>query len=217
MIHVIFILILSTIYQTQPIKSLSTRKLSITPKEVFLESLSLENKVSRTKNVIERNLKNLITSPLNSIANSNFSMSKCHYGNSKWKVIYAPHITLLSKFLFTSFSVFYKFDENNIIVSNVQYSSKFFGSGWLNTKGNVCIINGTFCDLEWQQIWWDWCTDNASNVEETDKHIFPSIIQSLGLAAFIKSASIFPVEYIDDDLCVFEFPLTGTKICAQKM
>ena len=216
MIHVLSVLILSSVYQTQSTQSLSPRKLSITPKEVFLESLSPVVAGTLTnKKVIERNLKSLIISPLNLIRNSKFSLGEYEYGGS-WKVTYAPHITLLSKFLFTSFSVFYKFDSNNVIISNVKYSSKVFGSGWLNTKGNVCIINGTFCDLEWQQIWWDWCADKPSNVEENEKHIFPGFIQSLGLAAFIKSASVFPIEFIDEDLCVFTFPLTGTVICAQK-
>lgn len=220
--HFFLFLLTLCIFISQYQTSQLPLKASITAKENFLKSLSMltvdgNSKNTRQKEELEENFKSLVASPLNSLANSGFVLREYDFGCSEWKVTYAPHITLLSQFLFTSFSVFYKFDSSNNIISNVKYSSKVFGCGWLNTKGTVSIIDQTVCDLVWQQIWWDWSSDKPSSVDEREKHLLPDLIQLLGLAAFIKSASVFPVKYIDDDLCVFSFPLTGTVICAQKI
>mmetsp|Transcript_20172 Transcript_20172/g.27795 ORF Transcript_20172/g.27795 Transcript_20172/m.27795 type:complete len:223 (+) Transcript_20172:2-670(+) len=155
---------------------------------------------------------------------NNFMYRKPNYPinqyNAKgiWRVIYAPHIVVLSKIFFTTFNVFYTFGSDNIIISNVKYSSPIFGQGWLNTLGDVRFQNNnTTCEIIWRRIWWDWCNNEPSKVNEEEKHLLPQLIQTIGLIAFIKSASVFPVDYLDNDFCVFTFPLSNTVIGSKRV
>jgi hypothetical protein len=136
--------------------------------------------------------------------------------DGQWKVIYAPHIRALSAVLLVDFEVYYKFAPFNKLLSNVRYSSKIFGSGHLSTSGSYSITQEQVCKISWTRIWWDFC-DSPSLENDTKKHILPGLIQAIGRAAFVEGVSVFPVEYIDPDLCVFLFKLTGTRICARKL
>lgn len=144
-----------------------------------------------------------------------------------WKVVYAPHINLLEKLLFTTFSVYYifpsKYDKSSInrdgsvpLTSFAYYESPVYGNGHLNTAGKVLSQSENTCSVIWEKIWWDRETpeNGPSLASETDKHILPRVIQALGEKGFIREVSTFPVSYLDEDLCVFDFMLTGTRIAA---
>ena len=57
----------------------------------------------------------------------------------------------------------------------------------------------------------------SSKETQTNNHILPALIQTIGEKGFLEGASRFPVLYLDSDLCVFEFQITGTKICAKRI
>ena len=179
-------------------------------KQIFLSSVNTNQRIST------KELEDLIASDLNFLQQPNFKF-RDYDTFGVWKVKCAPHIDFLSQFLFTKFTVYYKFGKGNEIISNVKYSSKLFGNGWLNTRGKIEILDSRICELEWQKVWWDWCTDEPSSEMALEQHILPSIIQPLGLLAFIKSASVFPIDYFDEDLCVFTFSLTNTVVCSQRL
>ena len=116
---------------------------TLSSKKIFLNELAearsgnpiLSNKDPKNLDVL---LKNMVRDNPTSEPSSRSSLQK--FSKGKWDVIYAPHIKTLGKFLFTDFSVFYKFlnvdgGKELGIISNVRYDSKIFGRGWLNTQG----------------------------------------------------------------------------------
>lgn len=52
--------------------------------------------------------------------------------------------------------------------------------------------------------------------EVPDSHM-KRLINSIGQTFFLESVSVFPVSFLDQDMCVFEFQLLGTRICARKL
>jgi hypothetical protein len=151
------------------------------------------------------------------------------FSKGKWQVCHAPHISTLQKVLGTSFIVSYDFGDekmagskdkwNGALTSNVFYESIIFGSGWLSTAGRVESITDDKCRIIWDDIWWDFNSQQTgpSAVRATGEHVLPKLISWIGKRSFVEGVSIFPVRYLDEDLCVFEFQLFGTKICAKKV
>ena len=140
------------------------------------------------------------------------------FAQGKWRVCYAPHIRILEKVTLTSYDVYYEFPTPDTMVSYVRYQSPLFRSGWLNTAGRVESVSDNVCRVVWEQIWWDWNeeSEGPSKASETEKHVLPRLIQALGEKGFAEGVSRFPVLFLDSDLCVFQFQLIGTKICATR-
>lgn len=138
-----------------------------------------------------------------------------------WQIVFAPHIRILSLLLQTRFDVYYLFQPGNKMLSNVKYSSRLFGTGHLSTFGSYSLETqaGTqpVTKITWDRIWWDVLDEAPSLEEEVDKHVLPGVIQAVGKAAFVEGVSVFPVQFLDDDLCVFLFQLLGTRICAKRI
>lgn len=42
-------------------------------------------------------------------------------------------------------------------------------------------------------------------------------VQMAGQSMFFDGLSVFPVRYLDDDLCVFEFKAAGTVVASQRI
>lgn len=42
-------------------------------------------------------------------------------------------------------------------------------------------------------------------------------MQAAGKAMFFDGLSVFPIQYLDDDLCVFQFKAAGTVVAAQRV
>ena len=96
------------------------------------------------------------------------------------------------------------------ILSNVRYSSAVFGNGWLNAAGSFESVDAATTRISFDTFWWDIGTDAATANDGVAK----DVIQGVGAAGFLPSFSVFPVRYLDNDLCVFEFPPLGVKITA---
>ena len=47
--------------------------------------------------------------------------------------------------------------------------------------------------------------------------VVDSLVQAVGGALFFEGLSNFPVRYLDDDLCVFEFKAAGTVVASQRI
>lgn len=129
-----------------------------------------------------------------------------------WRVIHAPHISLLSK-LFARFSpIEYHLTSNLKMTSCVKYTTGD-AAGWLCTAGFYTVEPSSGnVKIVWDQAWW--------NVEERDRPtppeqgIFPATIQKLGEIGFIEPLSFFPVKYVDQDFAIFQF--FGFTITAMK-
>ncbi|CAB9530431.1 expressed unknown protein [Seminavis robusta] len=147
-----------------------------------------------------------------------------------WSVIYAPHITTMSKLVGRGFTpVWYDLKQDGTMISHARFDVKLpllpEKSGWLSVSGTYGTQDDNrVCRVDFDKAWIKWNDDN-NNTEDapypTLEDVAPSlektIIQTLGKWLFIDSFSVFPVSYLDDDLIVFDFELLGTRICARKI
>ena len=165
-----------------------------------------------------------------------------------WEACYAPHMFKLSTPFGVRFGpVQYRLGTDGsarTILSNVQYRSKLFGSGWLNAAGTFASIDEGTVRIDFDRFWWDASARATPSADPgADAGGF---VQALGKAGFVPGFSRFPVSpppppprtewtrrvphpvlighaaslsqvrYVSDSLCVFEFELTGTNIVAVK-
>lgn len=171
-------------------------------------------------NAPQRDAKSIDTTVNQLTASNTINMPKRLTSLGKWNVVWAPHINTLQMLTFTSFDVSYSFSSTveNALVSNVVYSSPIFGSGHLNTEGSIRLNkDNTECYIVWDKIWWDFEQNGPTTSSDTSKHVLPDLIQKVGKAAFVEGVSRFPIQYVDDDTCVFLFTALGTRICARKV
>ena len=119
-----------------------------------------------------------------------------------WRVVHAPHIDTLSQLALTTFDpIEYVIAADGSITSNVRYSSKLVGSGWLCTDGTIENVVGEstpMVKIVWENIWWaptEAATPPASPA--ADGVLLPDLIQAIGHVGFIEPLSVFPVRMID--------------------
>ena len=179
-------------------------------KQSFYTALDTKPQVAKQINTIVNELTSLNT----------IKIPKRLTSLGKWRVVWAPHINALQKLTFTSFDVTYSFSPKieNTLVSNVVYSSPIFGRGHLNTEGIIRLNqDNTECYIVWDKIWWDLSIDQPTTSSDIRDHMLPKLIQTIGNTAFIESVSRFPIQFADEDTCVFLFEALGTRICAKKL
>ena len=86
-------------------------------------------------------------------------------------------------------------------------------------SGKVNSVSSTVCRVKWDNIWWNVASDDNDTpalLSDVSRHILPDLIQRVGTRGFIEDFSKFPVSYLDEDTCVFEFSTLGTRICAAR-
>ena len=133
----------------------------------------------------------------------------------RWRVVHAPHIkNILGRLLGSRFDVVYDIgvdgDGGGPMESNVKYAG-FWGEGYLSTRG-TWRRDGDRCVLDWRDGWWDPGADKPSS-DPADSYAAETV-RPMARAGFIPLFATFPVDYLDEDLCVFVFPLFGTRIVA---
>jgi len=199
-------------------------------KEAFFSSLARGESVKDTDVKLQRLIENAAVAATEAIQAPSSPSRNLDVSQSTWRIAFAPHIRVLQSLLQTKFDVFYHFqNDGSTLVSSVRYDSFLFGSGHLCTSGSYSISSRScqerserseaVCKIAWDRIWWDTrsLSDGPSKETEVHLHVLPGLIQMLGKAAFIEGVSVFPVQYKDEDLCVFLFELFGTRIAAQKI
>ncbi|CAM9235484.1 unnamed protein product [Ectocarpus fasciculatus] len=146
-----------------------------------------------------------------------------------WEICYAPHIQTLAKVILTEFpSVLYNFvSDDGRMVSHSRYESKVFGSGWFNADGRVVVLpasdGGTSeapqQTVVFERFWWDRSGEDRPTGAPPGSSATPvdGFVQAAGKAMFFDGLSVFPVHYLDDDFCVFEFKAAGTVVASQRI
>eukprot|EP00639_Heterosigma_akashiwo_P037454 CAMPEP_0194710276 /NCGR_PEP_ID=MMETSP0296-20130528/2883_1 /TAXON_ID=39354 /ORGANISM="Heterosigma akashiwo, Strain CCMP2393" /LENGTH=315 /DNA_ID=CAMNT_0039607895 /DNA_START=104 /DNA_END=1051 /DNA_ORIENTATION=+ len=142
-----------------------------------------------------------------------------------WSVCFAPHIYTLSKIFLTEFKpIEYHLLPGNSIESYVRYSNPLIGAGWLNAAGSIDVRDDMSVKITFDNFWWDIQTSEPRSLETflQDFRTSPPsatdvLVQNIGKAGFLESFSIFPLQYLDETLCIFEFPPLGVKIVASKV
>lgn len=132
----------------------------------------------------------------------------------RWRVAFAPHIIKLSSLGAVHFDpIYYLLDGSGGIESNVQY--KWLGGvqGWLSTRGSYGSRDEEETSfVEWDDAWWD--PGAAKPSRDPADGVFAPLVKAIGSAGFVSAFANFPVRYLDRDVCVFVFPLSGTRIMA---
>ena len=132
----------------------------------------------------------------------------------RWRVAFAPHIIKLSSLGAARFDpIYYRLDGSGGIESNVQYTWLGGVQGWLSTRGRYGSRDEEATSyVEWDDAWWDPGAAKPSR-DPGDGALAP-LVKAIGSAGFVSSFANFPVRYLDRDVCVFVFPLSGTRIMA---
>jgi len=142
-------------------------------------------------------------------------------GQGTWEVFYAPHIVNLSKPVGVRFSPIRYSLVGDAISSNVRYDLTLFGRvfrGWLSASGTMASHHqGESVKLEFTQFWVDQDDNLRPNLTEASSSLVDRIITAMGRPAFIPPLAIFPVLYLDQDLCVFKFPPLSTEIAVRRI
>ena len=133
----------------------------------------------------------------------------------RWRVVHAPHIkNILGRLLGSRFDVVYDIGveggDGGPMESNVKYDG-FWGEGYLSTRG-TWRRDGDCCVLDWRDGWWDPGATQPSS--DPAASYAAETVLPMARAGFIPLFATFPVDYLDEDLCVFVFPLFGTRIVA---
>lgn len=85
-------------------------------------------------------------------------------------------------------------------------------------------MTDTVSQVRFHKVWFKPLAGNKSiddgpynELDDVPDSFMKSMINSIGQTFFVESVSVFPVSFLDDDLCVFDFELLGTRICAKKI
>ncbi len=81
-----------------------------------------------------------------------------------------------------------------------------------------------FEQVVFERFWWDRRGESrptqappGAAAEGTADRAVDWFVQTAGDALFFDGISVFPVRYLDDDLCVFEFKASGTLVVSQRV
>ena len=131
-------------------------------------------------------------------------------------MVLAPHIKTMSSILGTRFDISYTLHGQDIS-SNVRYSSRIFGEGWLSAAGTLGVKNDVTVTVVFDKFW----IDGKNGLRKTlRKNSTPSRLDRLigltGRLLFLKQLSVFPVLYLDEELSCFRFPPLKSNIFVRK-
>jgi len=132
--------------------------------------------------------------------------------NGTWRLLYAPHLVVLSTLFLSKIDVSYDFQKGSSIQANVKYRSPVFQKGWLNSSGGIGLPQPKKAMVSFDKFWVD--------VGEMDKpmsgeNLNPAI-NFLGKILFFETIATFPVLYLDKDICIFRFPPLFSNLCARR-
>ena len=112
--------------------------------------------------------------------------------------------------------------DGNHIWSNVKFKAPFGITGWLSAAGTlVARPDGDSVEVVFSEFWIDY-GENSLRPDVTqaggqggkEKGPLDSVITQMGRMGFFPALSVYPVLYLDEDLCVFKFvPLDSTIAC----
>jgi len=194
----------------------------ISEKEVFISSLDRSNAFNQPTKVRTQYLNSMI--PSNPTPKPGSVSSFQSIAPGKWQIVYAPHISTLSGLVGGKFDpVTYDLKENGVIISHAKYSFPVIGEGYLSVSGTYGSVDDNIrCVVDFDRAWIvigdDYVSDKPiDSFDDVPDTWYKGIINSIGRTFFIKDFAQFPVSYLDDDTIVFDFELSGTKICARKI
>uniref|UniRef100_A0A6U0ESK7 Plastid lipid-associated protein/fibrillin conserved domain-containing protein n=1 Tax=Helicotheca tamesis TaxID=374047 RepID=A0A6U0ESK7_9STRA len=163
-----------------------------------------------------------------SISNPGSIESFRQVATGTWKVVYAPHMTTMAKLGGGEFQVEYILRDDLTMDSHARYDFPLFKQrGYLSVSGTYGSVNDLVCRVDFDQSWVKQLPVDEDIIVEKDvpyqsitevpDSASKQVITTIGKLFFLEQVSVFPISYLDDDLCVFDFELLGTRICARKV
>ncbi|KAJ1457029.1 hypothetical protein M885DRAFT_516075 [Pelagophyceae sp. CCMP2097] len=142
------------------------------------------------------------------------------FAQGNWRVAHAPHIAKISKLALTSFpTIEYQLgpcgEAGGAITAHVQYDSKLVGTGWLSTRGTYGSKGDDVSFISWDEAWWNPGADSPT--ASASEGFLSPVVSFLGNLGFVDEFARFPVSFLDEDLVVFTFPLSNTRIAAVRV
>jgi hypothetical protein len=141
-----------------------------------------------------------------------------------WRIVYAPHISTMGGLAGGAFDpVIYELRPNGSMTSHARYDFPIVGSGWLSVSGTYGSKDeDQVCQVDFDKAWvtlskGDDEVQPYQELESVPSGLWKDMIQTVGKMGFVKTVSVFPVSYLDEDTIVFDFELLGTRICARKI
>uniref|UniRef100_A0A0G4HTV7 Plastid lipid-associated protein/fibrillin conserved domain-containing protein n=1 Tax=Chromera velia CCMP2878 TaxID=1169474 RepID=A0A0G4HTV7_9ALVE len=144
-----------------------------------------------------------------------------------WQVAHAPHIRKLSKLLLCKLGpVEYSISQKGSQISSYcLYQSPFIGRGWLAAAGGLVrekpggageeTVTVVFDSFRWEPL-----KDRPTILRPGDgkkmKSLVDVVVQKLGELTFFENLSLFPVRFLDDRLCLFDFEAVSLPIVAKR-
>lgn len=221
-----------------PTSSVKNTVLCTSAKDTFLSSLDTLDRLnthhkdrtrllqemidSRVEIPIQDYLKDSTSTNNVSIQNPGQWESMQMIAQGTWKVIYAPHMTIMAGLAGGgTLDVSYILQEDGTMISHAVCDFS-----WLPNNGKIILsVSGTWgsvssqvCRVDFDQAWITLDQEEPfatfNDVPDDGKK---SIISFLGRLFFIEAVSVFPISFLDDNLIVFDFELLGTRICARKI
>ena len=131
-------------------------------------------------------------------------------------MVLAPHIKTMSGILGTRFDISYTLHGEHIS-SNVRYSSKLFGEGWLSAAGTLGVKDDVTVTVVFDKFWIDAKNGLRKTLQEDSARTsLDRLVDLTGRLLFLKQLSVFPVLYLDEELSCFRFPPLQSNICVRK-
>lgn len=122
----------------------------------------------------------------------------------------------MSSILGTRFDISYTLHGQHIS-SNVRYSSKIFGEGWLSAAGTLGVKDDFTVTVVFDRFWIDGKNGLRKNLQEDSSHnLLDRLIGLTGRLLFFEQLSVFPVLYLDAELSCFRFPPLQSNILVRK-
>ena len=166
---------------------------------------------------------------INGISRTNDPLMMMKSDLDRLKLCYAPTTKTISKILLSEISTAYstvKVGYNSIVsddegasgtdtddrVNITSVSSHLFidnfmlGKYWISFSGEYEKISEILCRVIWDKIWIDKNSDRntgPSRFEETEKHVQPEFVQSVGKQAFFSNSKNNPDLYSVYSPCIF--------------
>lgn len=138
-----------------------------------------------------------------------------------WKVVYAPHMTIMSNLAGGgTLGVSYILRQDGTMSSHAVCDFDWlpFGRVILSVSGTWGTVSSQVCRVDFDRAWITLNQEEPyATFEDVPDDDSKSIISFLGRLFFVEAVSVFPISFLDENLIVFDFELLGTRICARKI
>ena len=198
-------------------------------KAALLESLSVLDELNEASPERSRLIQDLCAVNPTPRPGSTAALTDPAVVSGEWRVVDAPHMATMGTLLRSRFApvIYQLHSSNRTIVSHARVELPFPPAGgsafWLSASGTYGSVDeDSVCRVNFDEAWIrridgdDDGGDYYPSIDAVPESPLKELVRRVGRTFFIEPFAVFPVSYLDSNLCVFDFELLGTRICAYK-